>query len=273
MTVVRTILLAAWALAVAAPGLAQGVGLALDPQRMELRLNAGEERTVGFNVIAPAAADGGRGRMEISATDWSINEHGVVTYLEAGKAPQSAAAWVRFSPAAVSLVSGESRLVRVTVTVPPRTPAGEYRTALFVQERATAGPPKPGERTLTLRLRYVFTLYVQVGVTAGVAELDGVDCVATGARLRCSYILRNTGTAHVRPLLRWTLKTPAGEVVAKGSRDATVLLPGARLVEAFSAHDATMSGPYEISLVADFRDGRPLQAVTRTFEVALPAPP
>jgi hypothetical protein len=268
----RGLLVAGWLAAAASGASAQGVGLALDPQRLIVAVNGGDEKTVAFTVVAPAGIDGGRGRIVITPPDWSLDVQGNVKYVEPGTVDHSASSWIAFSPSEVTIASNERRLVRVTVKVPPRTEPGEYRTALFIQERAPAAPPKPGERNFTLRLRYVFTLYVHVLPVASRTELENVEWTMTGSRLRFRYLLRNSGTAHSRPLVRWVIKDPHGDIVSSGNRDATVLLPGATLQEGFAAYDFKTSGRYEIAVVVDFRDGQPLQSITRPIDIQTSPP-
>src|SRR5437870_6714977 len=114
---------------------AQTAGLGLDPGRMEITIKPGQEKTIGFTIDSPFSEVPVRGRLLLSLSDWNVNEDTSIAYAEAGSSKNSAAPWVVFSPAGLTISSGQKQLVRVTVRVPPQTAPGEYRTAIFVQER------------------------------------------------------------------------------------------------------------------------------------------
>src|SRR5689334_15132535 len=141
---------------------AQTAGLGLDPGRVEIDVIPGHEKTIGFTIDSPASEATIRGRLLLSTTDWNVTEDTRIVYSDAGTTPNSASPWVIFSPAALTIASGQRQLVRVTVRVPSGTAPGLYRTAIFVQERPPAAPPQNGEQLVYVRFRYVFFLYVTV---------------------------------------------------------------------------------------------------------------
>jgi hypothetical protein len=80
--------------------------------------------------------------------------------------------------------------------------------------------------------------------------------------------MRNDGTALVRPYLGWSLKNGFGEIVAQEkSRESTVLLPKANLNEAIP-FTSVPPGHYELTVMADFQNGLPVQAIVRNVEIA-----
>lgn len=250
-------------------GHAQGGGLGLNPGRAEIEIMPGEEKTIGFHIDSPASEKPVRGHLLLSLTDWKINQDTSVNYVDAGSLPDSASKWVMFSPSAVSIESGQSPLVRVTVKVPEGTAPGVYRAGIFVQERPPATPPKAGEHVVVFRFRYVFNLYVVVGHLAGEGHV--VDLRTTPQRdgLRITCQMKNTGTRHVRPYIDGNVRDLQGNVVASFKHlEATVLLPASTTEEPILVNDLP-PGRYQIEAQVDFQDGHPIQAVKGTAEVPI----
>ena len=262
------------ALSTPAPG--QTPAFSINPGKMEIEVNPGTEKTASFEVTAASAQVPERGRIIVNPTDWSILEDGSLTFRQPGSFQEpSASSWIVFSPEAFTLESAQTQLVRITVTVPEKTPPGVYRTGLFVQERPTATPPDPGLRVINVRVRYVFLLYVLVPPISSHAELVNVEADTGNGPLRLICEMKNTGDRHARPLVFWSIRRD-GEAGpnARGKAEATVLLPAATLREAYSLQYLSLApGRYQASVFVDFQDGRPQQSMSRDFEVPTPVPP
>jgi hypothetical protein len=146
-----------------------------------------------------------------------------------------------------------------------------YRTALFVQERPPAAPAKTEGGMLFVRIRYAFTLYVIVPPVSAHPMLTDVHVNSASQSFRLTYELKNSGTLHVRPIINWIIKhgpdASAAQVDSRGKHEATVLLPSSTLCETFSINSALTPGHYQVSVIVDFQDGQPLQAMTRDFDV------
>jgi hypothetical protein len=268
----RLLILAAGATLWAAAAFGQTASISLSPLRIEAPVIPGVEKTVSFELFTPASPDGDAGRVVLNLTDWTIREDGSADYTEPSTQPNSASAWVRFSPAAVTLRAGQRQLVRVTILAPANTPPGVYRTALFVQGRPPAAPKSGDVSGFFLRVRYAFTLYVVIQPVIARAELTDLTVTGTPSRLQMIPTLVNSGTAHARPTVHWTVKTPTGATAAEGREELRVLLPSATLRQPIIRTVALAPGRYDASIVVDFQDGRPLQTMTRPFTVPLPEP-
>src|SRR5437867_3341694 len=94
---------------------AQTAGLGLNPARTEVEIMPGGEKTVSFRIESPPAEEAVRGRLLLTPYDWTIDEEGVAQYAYVGSLPNSASSWIVFSPTAVSISSGQTQPVRVTV--------------------------------------------------------------------------------------------------------------------------------------------------------------
>src|SRR5262245_60932496 len=187
-------------------GAAHTSGIGLNPARLEIEVNAGQEKTVAFEIESPPSEATVRGRLLLSMTDWDLDEHGAIRYVDPGTLPDSASSWIVFSPAAVSISSGETHVVRVTARVPSATPPGLYRAGIFVQERPPAAPPKRGEPLIYVRFRYVFTLYVIVPPVSQRGELVDLQMQTNSRGLNLVCEMRNSGSQLLRPLITWSLR-------------------------------------------------------------------
>jgi P pilus assembly chaperone PapD len=240
---------------------------------MEVELRPGAERTVAFEIEAPPSEQRVSGRLLLSVTDWTINEDSSVVYTDPGSQPNSASSWITFSPSAVTIFSGQRQLVRITIKVPADAQPGDYRTALFIQERPPATAPKAGERLIYLRFRYVFTLYVLLPPITMQGELDGIRLQNDSRGTQLIFEMTNKGSRHLRPRVSWSIRDSSqAEVRSAKNQETTVLLPFARLKEPMFI-DPLSPGQYEVSGQTDFQDGGPIQSIRRTVEITAPVAP
>jgi P pilus assembly chaperone PapD len=270
-TIVSVVLLLA---AASSPGNGRATtgGLGLNPARLEVEINPGGEKTVGFRIESPPSDTPVQGRLMLSLTDWNIDEQAQVSYADPGTLPNSSSSWMIFSPAAFTITSGESYLVRVTVRVPNSAKPGVYRSGIFVQERPPATPPNPGEHLLYFRFRYVFTLYVIVPPVAGQGELLDVRMELDREGVKLLYEMKNVGSRHVRPRVSWSIRDGnQNEILSARNKETPVLLPFAAMTARFPIAESLPPGPYQIDAQVDFNDGRYIQEAKRT--VNLPSSP
>jgi hypothetical protein len=252
----------------AGSGQAQSIAFDIRPSKMEVEVNPGTEKTVGFRVQTAAKAGPSRETVILEPTDWNIAEDGSLNYMPPGTGPDSATSWLQTAPTAFALLPAMNQLVRITIAVPANAAPGVYRSGVFVQERPPATPPDLKSPSMVLRVRYVFLLYVIVPPAKAKAELMSIDVATGGQTGRLQYAMKNTGNLHVRPLVRWVVKDAQGKMASTpGEHDATVLLPKSTLREFFEFPAALPPGAYEIAVLVNFRDGEPLQSMTRSFDV------
>lgn len=255
----------------AATAQAQTAGLGLNPSRLEMEVGAGQEKTMAFDIESPVSESSIRGRLLLSLTDWDVNQDGTVKYSDPGTLPMSASSWVVFSPTGVTITSGQTQQARVTVRVPKGAVPGVYRSGIFVQERPPATPAKKGEHLVYLRYRFVLSLYVIVSSVRGHGELVDAKVEHRDNLWKIAYALRNTGARHVRPLVSWSLRNPAGETVASmKDYESMVLLPGRELKHSFPIAADLPSGDYLVETLVDFQDSSPLQSMKRTIRIGAP---
>src|SRR5437870_7327853 len=85
----------------------QTAGMGLNPTRIEMDIQPGQEKTASFEIESPPSAVSVRGRLLLSLTDWNVKEDGTIQYTDPGSLPDSASSWIVFSPAAVTIASGQ----------------------------------------------------------------------------------------------------------------------------------------------------------------------
>ena len=249
-------------------GAAQTSGIGLNPARLEIEVNAGQEKTVAFEIESPPSDVTVRGRLLLSMTDWDLDEHGAIRYVDSGTLTDSASSWIVFSPAAVSISSGETHLVRVTIRVPSVTVPGLYRAGIFVQERPPAAPPRRGDPVIYVRFRYVFALYVIVPPVSRQGELVDVQMQTNGQGLDLVCEMRNNGSQLLRPLISWFLDdAESKEIASERYFEGTVVLPDHTMKQSFPILAGLPPGKYEIRAEVDFQDEGPRQSVRRTVTI------
>lgn len=272
---IKNLLLTATALTCMSMAAWSQAGLGLLPGRAELQVAAGSEKTTAFEIEAPGSDNPVHGRLLLSLADWTVSSDAKLIYADPGTLPNSASSWVTFSPAALSITSGQRQLIRVTVRVPEGTPDGLYRSGIYIQERPPATPPKPGEHQLVLRFRYVFILYVMVGQIKAQGDVLEVGLVSDQTGVRVPLSMVNKGTVHLRPLVHLTIRNTADQTeVLDNSYEALVLLPAATQKEDFPLPSSLKPGRYEVQATVDFQDGSTVKVLKRIVEVSeVPAAP
>jgi len=260
--------------ALSAPVDGQMPQFSINPMRTEVEVAPGAEKTISFEIEGAPSLTPERGRLILTATDWKILEDGALSFTKAGSEEASASSWIIFSPTAFTLEAERTQLVRITIRVPASAKPGVYRSALFIEERAPATVPV-GERIIYARGRFAFIIYVIIPPVSPKPELVDAEIDLSSEPARLFIQMTNTGTRHVRPVIKWVIRHDS-VTEAHGAADAAVLLPGATVRQRYSLGALKLApGKHELSAVVDFQDGSPLQSMNRNFEVVdlPPSPP
>jgi hypothetical protein len=248
-------------------------GLSLLPGRLEVEVKPGVQKTVSFQIESPPSEEPVQGRLLLNLTDWSLSEEGSMAFQDAGSGPMSAASWITFSPTAITISSGQRTQVRVTIDTPANLKPGVYRAGIFVQERPPAAAPKKGDHNILFRFRYMAVIYVMVQPVAADSHLVDAGLQPAGKRLDLICQMTNDGSGFVRPYVSFSLKDEAGMIVREEkAHETTILMPQAKLSERITL-DGVPAGKYQLGVAVDFRDGKPIQSMVRTVDVAPEAPP
>jgi P pilus assembly chaperone PapD len=222
-TALRYGLLGAALSIVAAPASAFGIGL--QPTTVEMSMEPGDRQRQVVNL--------GNVHQEktISLTlglaDWGLDENGQIKLAPPGETITSAAEWVRFSPAFVTLKPGESEQVVVDMAAPMRIDReGDFRFALIA---STLLPEeRSGQSGVWKKYQIASLFYLTTGEAESKPEIKQATLVQNAeGKQEVLFDLENTGNAHAR--LR-------GEVVIKGDSGEPIVSPIANLVV---LHEAT----------------------------------
>lgn len=275
----------------------QGVlSVSLAPAKTVLALTAGASRTF------PAFYRAG-GNLPVRATATSRDAvprtEGGFEFRDPGREFWSAGSWVKVEPAEFDVAPGGRQDLRVTVSVPPGTPDGEYYAAFAVTT-------KPGESSapgmnVQIGGAIVSVIYITVGEEVGrSAELvpygevpkpsgqgpiswtrllaavrrwwlsavvrdRNVAALVEGRPLVVFVPLENTGKTHIQPRITATLyrgETQLRSVTYEGD----VIVPGG--IEAFEIRwwEAPLYGRLRLALLIEYGGDRPITA-ERSFLV------
>ena len=232
-TALRYGLLGAALSMVAAPASAFGIGL--QPTTVEMSMEPGDRQRQVVNL--------GNVHQEktISLTlglaDWGLDENGQIKLAPPGETSTSAAEWVRFSPAFVTLKPGESEQVVVDMAAPMRIEReGDFRFALIA---STLLPEeRSGQSGVWKKYQIASLFYLTTGEAESKPEIKQATLVQNAeGKQEVLFDLENTGNAHAR--LR-------GEVVIKGDSGEPIVSPIANLVV---LHEATRK--YKVQIEGD----------------------
>jgi len=130
--------------------------------------------------------------------------------------------YLRFSQQEFTIDPGDTRKIRLIVTLSPDLPEGEYRTAIFAEklEETTTNNP------VNIRTRIAVTVYVYNGDLS--PNLAITEAQWNREEQQIQVLVNNTGTATARPGIEWELRQN-GEVVTTGNvTNRTVMAQGDR---------------------------------------------
>lgn len=133
----------------------------LEPPGAEIEVCAGGQTTTSFLIRAEHLWIL-RDKLTLSVADQEVNKDGIVIYSEPGTVKHSASAWLNVYPVTVTLMGGDSKLIRVIVRVPEDVEPGLYTSAVLVEQKAAGPPVKLDGAPTTTKIFSAFTLYITV---------------------------------------------------------------------------------------------------------------
>jgi len=203
--------------AIAAPASSFGIGL--QPTTVEISVQPGDRQRQVINLGNVHQED--TISLTLGLADWALDESGQIQLAPPGDSDTSAADWVRFSPAFVTLRPGETEQVIVDMAAPIRVDRqGDYRFALIAstllpEERA-------GQSGVWKKYQIASLFYLTMGAAESHPEIkQAALTVSSEGEPAITFDLENTGTAHAR--LR-------GEVEISGDTGETIKEPISNLV-------------------------------------------
>jgi P pilus assembly chaperone PapD len=180
------------------PGLAwAGFSVEMTPARLELKADAGKTIRAAIKLHTR-----GRGSQKVEVTKgyFGLDDVGAPLFDTPKDAPQSAAAWITINPTGFNINPNQERIVRMEITVPPQTPPGGYRAALYIAPPAAEAKSKEGGATVFLQGRLALLIYVTVGGARpdGQIKTWSWHRIPPGQEDSLALQVANQGNAHLR---------------------------------------------------------------------------
>lgn len=201
-------------------------GIGLQPATVEMRIKPGARKTQLItlgNIHKNKTIS-----LTLGLADWSLDEDGQLILMPAGEHEKSAANWVRFSPARVTLPPGTSQQVKVEISPPSHvTTHGDHRFALL----ATTRLPERNQRGETSGVWNRFQLTSLFYLTLGRSEsLPIFTQAAINPQIPDTLNLQitNEGNAHARLTGQAHVVSPNGQTLATAPVNIVVLECGQR---------------------------------------------
>lgn len=219
--------------AIALPAFSFGIGL--QPTTVEMSIQPGDRQRQVINIGNVHQEDAIS--LTLGLADWELDEAGQIKLTPPGETTSSAAEWVRFSPAFVTLNPGETEQVIVDMSAPIRiSRQGDYRFALIA---STLLPEeREGQSGVWKKYQIASLFYLTMGDGESKPEITTATLTQSeNGEQALVFDLENSGNSHAR--LR-------GEIEISGDSGDTIRAPINNLVV---LHEA--SRKYRLPLSGD----------------------
>ncbi len=149
-------------------------------------------------------------RMRVYAEDFTYDlKKGFVSM---GKHERSAVPYLQFSPRELVIPPGVTRSVRVSTTLLPSLPNGEYRAVIFLEDLKERTVKSDNTNAVIIKSRVASVFYISKGTNSSDLQLNTAAWDNTAKKL--SFILTNKGRQSAFPDVNWRM-TKDGKEVAK----------------------------------------------------------
>ena len=195
--------------AIAVPAYSFGIGL--QPTTVEIPVEPGDRQRQVINLGNVHQED--TISLTLGLADWSLDSNGQIQLNPPGESASSAAEWVRFSPAFVTLKPGETEQIIVDMAAPIRIEReGDYRFALIA---STLLPEeRSGQSGVWKKYQIASLFYLTMGEAESRPEISNAALtLSPEGEQAVIFDLENTGNAHAR--LR-------GQIEISGDTGATI---------------------------------------------------
>lgn len=198
---------------------ASSFGIGLQPTTVEMAIQPGERQRQVINIGNVHQED--TISLTLGLADWALDENGQIKLDPPGETDSSAADWVRFSPAFVTLNPGETEQVIVDMSAPIRIDRqGDYRFALIA---STLLPEeRSGQSGVWKKYQIASLFYLTMGQGESKPEITAATLTKSPeGENALVFELENSGNAHSR--LR-------GEIEISGDSGTSIKAPINNLV-------------------------------------------
>lgn len=225
--------------------LSNAFGIGVQPSTVEMTIKPGDRQrqivTVG-NVHKSKTIS-----LTMGLADWSLDDNGKLILDAPGDTDRSAAEWVRFSPASVTLKPETSQDVTVEIAAPYKIQnKGDHRFALL----ATTMLPELDDRGevsgVWNRYQLASLFYLTLTPSKSLPEVTSVALNSENPGMITMQI-KNEGDAHARLQGTAFIKDSEGEVVTETPLNAVILDGGTRTYDIALSEAAELeAGQYTI---------------------------
>lgn len=206
--------------------LANAFGIGVQPSTVEMTIKPGDRHrqviTIG-NVHKTKTIS-----MTMGLADWTLDKGGKLSLSPPGESEKSAADWIRFSPASVTLKPETSMDVIVEINVPYKIKEkGDHRFALLATTLLPALDERGDVSGVWNKYQLASLFYLTLTPSKSTPIVSNVAFSNTDKSM-LSMTIKNGGDAHARIKGAAFVKNTAGNTVAEMPMSAVVLDQGER---------------------------------------------
>lgn len=223
-TALRASLVAISMAAIAGPAAPFGIGL--QPTTVEMSVQPGDRQRQVINLGNVHQEE--TISLTLGLADWSLDSEGQISLAPPGESNVSAADWVRFSPAFVTLNPGETEQVVVDMAAPIRIDReGDYRFALIA---STLLPEeRSGQSGVWKKYQIASLFYLTMGDAESAPEITTATMTKSPeGETAIVFDLENSGNAHARLRGDIEITGDSGETINQAISNLVVLHEGSR---------------------------------------------
>jgi len=210
--------------AIATPAFSFGIGL--QPTTVEIPVEPGDRQRQVINLGNVHQED--TISLTLGLADWALDPNGQIQLTPPGESQTSAAEWVRFSPAFVTLKPGETEQIIVDMAAPIRVEReGDYRFALIA---STLLPEeRSGQSGVWKKYQIASLFYLTMGNAESHPEVTGAAItLSPEGEQAVTFDLENSGNAHARLRGQIEISGDSGETITEDISNLVVLDDGDR---------------------------------------------
>lgn len=223
-TALRASLVAISMAAIAGPAAPFGIGL--QPTTVEMSVQPGDRQRQVINLGNVHQEE--TISLTLGLADWTLDSEGQISLAPPGESNVSAADWVRFSPAFVTLNPGETEQVVVDMAAPIRIDReGDYRFALIA---STLLPEeRSGQSGVWKKYQIASLFYLTMGDAESAPEITTATMTKSPeGETAIVFDLENSGNAHARLRGDIEITGDSGETINQAISNLVVLHEGSR---------------------------------------------
>jgi len=229
---IKSVTLTTFAIGLAALGtstVANAFGVGVQPSTVEMAIKPGMRQTqvitIG-NVHKEKTIS-----LNIGLADWSLNETGRLVLAAPGETDKSAADWIRFSPASVTLKPETSQDIKVEIEVPYKTEgSGDRRFALLATTILPPTEERGEDSGVWNRYQLASLFYLTLTPAKSLPKVTSVKMDELNPS-KLTLEIENPGDAHARIMGDALVKSTSGETLAKAPVNVVVLDDAERTYE------------------------------------------